>query len=80
MGRLAHDARPGPKYAKHGCYLTRAELMKKILVIALFSLAPAFFAVAHTGNTNFSGDVAHSGGTDKNGCHRDHKRGGRHCH
>ncbi|MBO9470767.1 YHYH domain-containing protein [Endozoicomonas sp. G2_2] len=54
--------------------------MKKILVIALFSLAPAFFAVAHTGNTNFSGDVAHSGGTDKNGCHRDHKRGGRHCH
>jgi hypothetical protein len=23
---------------------------------------------------------AHSGGTDRNGCHYDHKRGGRHCH
>ncbi|UXN58343.1 YHYH domain-containing protein [Phyllobacterium zundukense] len=23
---------------------------------------------------------AHSGGTDANGCHEDHKRGGRHCH
>ncbi|MFT0547838.1 YHYH domain-containing protein [Allopusillimonas ginsengisoli] len=23
---------------------------------------------------------AHGGGTDKNGCHRDHKNGGRHCH
>lgn len=23
---------------------------------------------------------AHSGGTDKNGCHRDHKTGGFHCH
>ena len=24
--------------------------------------------------------AAHSGGTDANGCHRDHKRGGYHCH
>ncbi|CAN7341481.1 YHYH domain-containing protein [Acidovorax sp. LjRoot74] len=23
---------------------------------------------------------AHSGGTDKSGCHRDHKTGGYHCH
>lgn len=23
---------------------------------------------------------AHSGGTDKNGCHYDHKHGGYHCH
>jgi hypothetical protein len=23
---------------------------------------------------------AHSGGTDSNGCHNDHKRGGYHCH
>jgi hypothetical protein len=23
---------------------------------------------------------AHSGGTDANGCHTDHKHGGRHCH
>lgn len=26
------------------------------------------------------GVLAHSGGTDKNGCHRDHKSGGSHCH
>jgi hypothetical protein len=24
--------------------------------------------------------VAHSGGTDKNGCHHDRKNGGYHCH
>ena len=24
--------------------------------------------------------AAHSGGTDKNGCHRDRKNGGYHCH
>ncbi|RUR31831.1 YHYH domain-containing protein [Halomonas nanhaiensis] len=24
--------------------------------------------------------VSHSGGTDKNGCHRDTKAGTRHCH
>lgn len=29
----------------------------------------------------FSGlAFAHSGGTDKNGCHRDHKTGDYHCH
>ncbi|RTQ33676.1 YHYH domain-containing protein [Variovorax gossypii] len=26
------------------------------------------------------GALAHSGGADKNGCHRDHKNGGSHCH
>lgn len=24
--------------------------------------------------------LAHSGGTDRNGCHNDNKNGGRHCH
>lgn len=24
--------------------------------------------------------LAHSGGTDKNGCHRDHSTGDYHCH
>jgi hypothetical protein len=24
--------------------------------------------------------LAHSGGTDANGCHQDHQRGGYHCH
>jgi len=27
-----------------------------------------------------SAAFAHSGGTDRNGCHQDHKRGGYHCH
>ncbi|WP_150130009.1 YHYH domain-containing protein [Sinorhizobium sp. RAC02] len=39
------------------------------LILALMlavSLAPTAFA--------------HSGGTDANGCHRDNKRGGSHCH
>ena len=44
--------------------------MKTTLIIALaatLSLLPLF---AH----------AHSGGTDSNGCHMDHKTGTRHCH
>lgn len=24
--------------------------------------------------------IAHSGGTDRNGCHTDHRTGGYHCH
>ena len=41
--------------------------MKKILLlIAAISLS--------------LGVAAHSGGTDKNGCHQDHKNGGSHCH
>lgn len=27
-----------------------------------------------------SGAIAHSGGTDANGCHHDHKHGTWHCH
>ncbi|WP_239143065.1 YHYH domain-containing protein [Variovorax sp. WS11] len=27
-----------------------------------------------------AGVWAHSGGTDRQGCHVDHKNGGRHCH
>ncbi|ASP84778.1 hypothetical protein CDO26_09330 [Sinorhizobium meliloti] len=27
-----------------------------------------------------TGAFAHSGGTDKNGCHTNHKTGGYHCH
>lgn len=40
--------------------------MRTIFAIAIF-MAVGF---AH----------AHSGGTDKNGCHMDHKTGIRHCH
>jgi hypothetical protein len=41
--------------------------MKKI--IALVVLAAASLTA-----------YAHSGGTDSNGCHRDHATGGYHCH
>ena len=27
-----------------------------------------------------TGALAHSGGTDRNGCHHDHIHGGYHCH
>lgn len=40
--------------------------MKKIAAL-LFALVTTFA-------------FAHSGGTDKNGCHNDHKNGGKHCH
>ena len=43
--------------------------MKKAIAIAVLAL------IASTSTA-----LAHSGGTDKNGCHRDHKNGGRHCH
>lgn len=33
-------------------------------------------AILFTTNAAF----AHSGGTDKDGCHTNHKTGGRHCH
>jgi hypothetical protein len=46
--------------------------MPKAIVIsllgALLSMAVFHFAMAH------------GGGTDANGCHQDHKRGGYHCH
>ncbi|WP_157889129.1 YHYH domain-containing protein [Herminiimonas arsenitoxidans] len=41
--------------------------MKKI-IIAMLLVAGTSFAFAH------------SGGTDKNGCHNDRKNGGYHCH
>lgn len=41
--------------------------MKKIIAaVAMLIIASAAFA--------------HSGGTDKDGCHTNHKTGGRHCH
>lgn len=41
--------------------------MKKLIVIVLAALAAGTV-------------LAHSGGTDSNGCHNDRKRGGYHCH
>ena len=44
----------------------KKETMKTIITIA-FLLAAGF-------------TQAHSGGTDRNGCHRDHSTGSQHCH
>ena len=41
--------------------------MKKIVALIFMALV-SFVAVAH------------SGGTDRNGCHNDHKTGDYHCH
>ncbi len=40
--------------------------MKKLIVLALALASSLAFA--------------HSGGTNKNGCHNDNKNGGYHCH
>ncbi|AZZ92130.1 YHYH domain-containing protein [Hahella sp. KA22] len=42
--------------------------MKTFVIIATLLFSFAGFANAH------------SGGTDSNGCHHDHKKGGYHCH
>lgn len=47
------------------------EDMKKIIAAVVL----AIFGIAATAPA-----WAHSGGTDKNGCHRNHKTGDRHCH
>jgi hypothetical protein len=55
--------------------------MKKVLLGLM--LAGMFFgAVNASASTTAYGSevVSHSGGTDKNGCHRDTKAGTRHCH
>jgi hypothetical protein len=44
------------------------KMMKKLLALTLLFSAFATFTVAH------------SGGTDSQGCHIDHKTGIRHCH
>jgi len=42
--------------------------MKKLMLIALLAIGTASFAMAH------------SGGTDAYGCHKNHKTGVYHCH
>lgn len=61
--------------------------------IAMIAAALFLFAGGATNATNLTTQevslnqaaqellvATHSGGTDKNGCHRDKKKGGRHCH
>jgi len=43
--------------------------MKKIIIVAVIGFMLAF-----------SSSYAHSGGTDANGCHTNHKTGEYHCH
>ncbi|NVE93177.1 YHYH domain-containing protein [Halomonas titanicae] len=55
--------------------------MKKVLFSLI--LAGMFFGAGSVSASSaaYSGDVvSHSGGTDKNGCHRDTKAGTRYCH
>ena len=58
--------------------------MKPILLAVVLSivLLPSGAVVAEipTLNTFDSVTVDHSGRTDRSGCHRDRKHGGRHCH
>ncbi|WP_157496551.1 YHYH domain-containing protein [Hahella ganghwensis] len=42
--------------------------MRKLFIAMLLVVGISSFAMAH------------SGGTDSNGCHRNHKTGGYHCH
>jgi hypothetical protein len=44
--------------------------MKKVIAAVLAVAGLAFGSYA----------ISHSGGTDKNGCHKDHKDGSYHCH
>lgn len=46
--------------------------MKRIIAVTLFALAGLGLTTASA--------WAHSGRTDKNGCHMDRKAGTRHCH
>lgn len=55
--------------------------MKKLLLALM--LASMFLGAGNVSASTaaYSGhEVSHSGGTDKNGCHRDTKAGTRHCH
>ncbi|WP_349815929.1 YHYH domain-containing protein [Curvibacter sp. CHRR-16] len=64
---------PGFVYVHTGTVLRTAlaqivshSIMKKIVLFALLLVSSLVFA--------------HSGGTDKDGCHNDRKAGTRHCH
>ncbi|WP_370671644.1 YHYH domain-containing protein [Nitratireductor aquibiodomus] len=48
------------------------DQMKRLVSIALIGLFASIVGAQVAS--------AHSGNTDANGCHRDHKRGGYHCH
>lgn len=59
--------------------------MKKVLalisILSLASLGVIASDLIATDHNHVDGSpVSHSGGTDRNGCHNDRKRGGYHCH
>ncbi|MGD9478781.1 YHYH domain-containing protein [Shinella sp. G-2] len=47
--------------------------VKTIRIVQLLVIA-----ITVAGSTPLT--LAHSGGTDANGCHNDHRKGGYHCH
>lgn len=59
--------------------------MQKKVLIALVSIALTGFTNGISASSDATEQMhtpvlEHSGRTDKNGCHRDRKNGGRHCH
>lgn len=60
--------------------------MNKFLIITIVAFSTTAFvnsvsaAIPSLVNSIQTNDTEHSGRTDRNGCHRDHKNGGRHCH
>jgi hypothetical protein len=56
--------------------LARSDFAREEMMKAAISCL--FIALSVIASASMAG--AHSGGTDKNGCHHDNKNGGSHCH
>ena len=66
------SAKPLPnEHRSHTC--SRSLLLGEETSMKKFVIAVAVMMMS-------AGVWAHSGGTDSNGCHVDHKTGARHCH
>ncbi|OWO90039.1 hypothetical protein B5E41_29075 [Rhizobium esperanzae] len=59
--------------------LTRTHLLPSGLEMKI-AIAIAILVVWSTFSLSVSAASAHSGGTDSNGCHTNHKTGDYHCH
>jgi hypothetical protein len=55
---------------------------KMIVILSLFALSAGAAGLYATDHTHFGTAVtnSHSGGTDADGCHTNHKTGYYHCH
>ncbi len=57
--------------------------MQRFMYLFYFSFLLSDLAISNQFNLNEAQELTqlkHSGGTDRNGCHHDRKRGGYHCH